>query len=87
MYDVAEGMGRMEAMMVALSDKVDALDHRLLGNGQPGELAKIEIRIDHLGHRIKVLEKFKWVMSGAGLVFGALGAFAGAIAEAFMKAR
>jgi hypothetical protein len=76
MYDIAAGMARLEQGQKAHDEKLDVFQHRLFGNGQPGELTKIE-------DRLTVLEKFRYILMGVGLVFSIIGGMAGAIIEVF----
>ncbi len=89
MYNIAAGIARLESGQSAMVDRFEALEKRLFGNGQPGELhnleAKLEKRMDTLGGRIRMLEKFKWALSGAGMVFSLVGTLVGALIEMFLR--
>lgn len=54
---------------------VVSMEHRLFGNGQPGELQK-------LSERIHVLEQWKYLVSGGAAVVGAIG---GSVLTYFLK--
>ncbi len=85
MYDMAAGMARQEALLEGLVERFESMERRLLGNGQPGELAKLEHRLDSFGTRVKALEKFRWWVSGVGATFAAVGTFVGMLIEMLTK--
>ncbi len=78
MYDIAAGMARLEANVESVCNNVDDMKHRLFGNGQPGELTDIKTRLS-------ILEKFRYILIGVGLVFSIIGGFAGAVIEVFTR--
>jgi len=80
MYDIAAGMARMEEGQKAICENIEAIQHRLFGNGQPGELMDIK-------NRISTLEKFRYVLIGVALVFSAVGGISGAIIEAMTRSK
>jgi hypothetical protein len=65
---IIAGIERLNVMLQAQNDKFEKLEHRLLGNGQPGEIEKI-------GRRLDVLEEFKYTLFGAASFLGVIGAF------------
>jgi hypothetical protein len=55
---------------------VKNLEHRLLGNGKPGEVETLHSRLNAHGKRIADLEHWRWWLLGIGLGIG-LGSGAG----------
>lgn len=53
----------MHGDVKVLAAKIESIDERLFGNGQPGELHQIK-------NRISKLEKWMWGLGGAGIVAG-----------------
>jgi len=64
---IISGIERLSVMLEAQNDKFEKLEHRLLGNGQPGEIKKI-------GRRLDALEEFKYTLLGAASFLGGIGA-------------
>ena len=60
-------MGSMQSD-VALK-AVEDLKHDLYGNGQPGDIQRIDGRLDRQGESIRQLQEFRWKAVGA---FGAI---------------
>ncbi len=63
---------QIAVMLNTMKTTLDRIDHELLGNGQPGRVAKIETRLTDI-------EQFefqaKGVIAGLGVVITAVGAF------------
>jgi hypothetical protein len=66
-FSIIAGIERLNVMLQAQNEKFEKLEHRLLGNGQPGEIEKI-------GRRLDILEDFRYALLGAASVLGAIGA-------------
>jgi hypothetical protein len=60
----------------ALSEKVDGLHDRLFGNGQPGDIAKIQMRVES-GERYmsEIRGSLKTLKTVGGAIAGAFGLF------------
>ena len=70
LIELAEDVAGLKAGMASIEDKLDALTHKLLGNGRRG-------LIDEMGDRVSSLEKYRaWVIGSAAGVTGVLGILA-----------
>lgn len=59
--------------IVAIETTVTDIKHRLLGNGQPGEIDHLHERINAHGRRISKIENWRWWLMGIGLGIGMAG--------------
>ena len=59
--------------LAAIEAILARVEKRLFGNGQPGEIERLDRRVDTVeeehGSRLTVLEQWKWHMAGAIAVF------------------
>ena len=55
--ELARTLGRIEGTLERFEQTLEKFDHRLFGNGQPGELSQLD-------HRLNVIEEFKSVIKG-----------------------
>jgi len=46
--------------------EIEKLEHRLYGNGQPGDIQRIDSRVDSNTTAIRELQEFKWKAMGIG---------------------
>ncbi len=63
--------------LASIETLVQSIDKRLFGNGQPGEIDHLHLRISGQGREIQNLQRWRyWIMGlaiGAGLFAGSVG--------------
>lgn len=70
LVELIQDVAGLKVGMASIEDKLDALTHRLLGNGQPGWVTVLD-------GRVSSLEQYRaWVIGSAAGVTGALGLLA-----------
>jgi len=67
-----ERLTALEITVQHTHELIEDIHHRLFGNGQPGELYKLE-------GRVKALEKFRWKLVGIFTACSSFGAAAGVV--------
>ena len=68
--ELARTLGRIEATLEKFDETLGRFEHRLFGNGQPGELMKLSSRLD-------IIEEFTSVVKGGFSTLAALVALLG----------
>lgn len=69
--DILSAIGRLQGTTEALHETVENLNYRLYGNGQPGDIAKIEDRLGIVEHT--QTKAAAW-LAGAVAVLASIGA-------------
>ena len=56
-------------LLIRIDERTTKLWERLLGNGQPGELANMDVKTNKAFRRIRGLERAMWVVLGGSSLF------------------
>jgi hypothetical protein len=80
MIELAEDVAGLKVGLASIEDKLDALTHRLLGNGQPGVIADLQDADKAMGERMDKMEnRTHWLtgvwVGGSGVVIGIFALF------------
>lgn len=59
------GHAQLQTDIAVVKEIVERLEHRLFGNGSPGQLKEIDDRFDAVEGRVSTLEIDKWKVVGA----------------------
>lgn len=74
--------------LASIEALLESMDHRLFGNGQPGEIDRLHGKIGKVDARVTKLENWRWWVVGIGVGLGvATGAGLRSIAEHLIGAK
>lgn len=65
--------GESDRRLAVIETTVIEIKHRLLGNGQPGEIQLIHERVNGHGRRLSKLENWRWWVVGIAVGLGFAG--------------
>ena len=65
--------GESDRRLAVIETTVLEIKHRLLGNGQPGEIQLIHERVNGQGRRLSKLENWRWWVVGIAVGLGFAG--------------
>ncbi len=77
-YKIIAGIADLKRGQIDHATQLEKMNVRLFGNGQPGELGKIEMRLT-------ALEKFRYTLMGGAMALGTLGAILEDVLRWFLR--